>query len=364
MENEFITTYKSKFASYELFTNKLKDLITSLLQKEKINYHLIEERTKSVESFSEKIERKKDKYSDPLSEITDLCGLRIILYYTDEIDKVDKLIRDNFNIDEPNSINKRTTLNEDQFGYLSYHYVISLNSSRINLPEWDNYKDFKAEIQVRTVLQHSWASISHALQYKKSFEVPSILKRKLFRLAGLFELADEEFQEIRDKNSEVEHSIKQQESIDNVRVFEELNLNTLKNYFGGFNINLNILSERIDELGFTTLEDDSYEDTSGRNLSELIWLSRFLKIKNVIEFDHFIKLRLDIAKEYLRKQKEANKDGEWSISVEFATIMLFMLYLSQEELKEYSQNTGIWSKSTLKRVVEVITNFKRKHEII
>ena len=41
--------------------------------------------------------------------------------------------------------------------------------------------------------------ISHALQYKREGDVPLALRRKLYRLAGLFELADEQFIEIRNE---------------------------------------------------------------------------------------------------------------------------------------------------------------------
>src|SRR5262249_26517335 len=70
---------------------------------------------------------------------------------------------------------------------------------RAALVEWRAYEDFHAEIQVRTVIQHAWSSISHALNYKQELAVPSLLQRRLNRIAGLFELADEEVVGIRDQ---------------------------------------------------------------------------------------------------------------------------------------------------------------------
>jgi len=53
------------------------------------------------------------------------------------------------------------------------------------------------------VLQHAWASISHALQYKQEQDVPTVSRRKLFRLSALLELADEEFLSLRKEQTEV-----------------------------------------------------------------------------------------------------------------------------------------------------------------
>ena len=53
--------------------------------------------------------------------------------------------------------------------------------------------DRKAEIQVRTLLQHAWAMISHDRFYKSEFDVPEYFRRELARVAALLESADEEF---------------------------------------------------------------------------------------------------------------------------------------------------------------------------
>jgi putative GTP pyrophosphokinase len=60
------------------------------------------------------------------------------------------------------------------------------------LPEWSDYAGLFAEIQVRTLLQHTWASIEHVLIYKNEADAPHSLRRRLSRLSALFELADEE----------------------------------------------------------------------------------------------------------------------------------------------------------------------------
>jgi len=48
-------------------------------------------------------------------------------------------------------------------------------------------------------LQHAWAEIEHDLGYKVGATIPVPVRRRFSRLAGLLEIADREFKEIRDE---------------------------------------------------------------------------------------------------------------------------------------------------------------------
>jgi putative GTP pyrophosphokinase len=54
------------------------------------------------------------------------------------------------------------------------------------------------EIQIRSILQHAWAEIEHDLGYKSAEAIPRHIRRRFARLAGVLELADDEFGAIRD----------------------------------------------------------------------------------------------------------------------------------------------------------------------
>jgi ppGpp synthetase/RelA/SpoT-type nucleotidyltranferase len=185
--------YQEKLPFYEGFANKLQELVMELVHKQDIEVAHIEARTKSVESFVEKIGREGKDYSNPLNEITDLAGIRVITYYREDTEKIGKIIKEEFDVDWENSVDLSQTLGPDTFGYLSTHYVVSLLDTRSELTEWESYRNLKAEIQVRTVLQHAWAEIEHTLLYKTPQKIPNDLKRQLFRLSALLELADEQF---------------------------------------------------------------------------------------------------------------------------------------------------------------------------
>ena len=108
------------------------------------------------------------------------------------------MIRDEFVIDDANSVDKRILLDPDRFGYLSLHFVVSLNASRLQLAEYQEFAGCKAEIQIRSILQHSWAEVNHDLGYKTVGTIPQEIRRSFARVAGLLELADSEFVRIRE----------------------------------------------------------------------------------------------------------------------------------------------------------------------
>lgn len=193
--NKLTSEYQENIKKYEDFKIKLEILVRELLVQNNINYHKIESRIKDISKLDEKINRKNQKYKT-LEEITDLVGIRIISYLEDEVDKIADIIRQEFILDNENSIDKRK-LESDRFGYKSLHYVISLNKERKQLTEYTRFKNFKSEIQIRSILQHAWAEIEHDIGYKNEQSIPDILKRNFYRVAALLETADIEFVNIK-----------------------------------------------------------------------------------------------------------------------------------------------------------------------
>lgn len=203
---EWGEAYQAERPTHLSFTRALEALLRQLLDQAAIPYAQIESRTKDIPNFVSKLRRKHEKYDNPLSEVTDLVGLRIVLFYLDDVERVSELIEQQFAIDAKHSADKSAALDPDRFGYLSVHHVVRLTSSRNDLLEWKHFDGLCAEIQVRTVLQHAWAAISRKLAYASVHEAPRDLQRNLNRLSALLELADDEFLEIRTAREEIEVS--------------------------------------------------------------------------------------------------------------------------------------------------------------
>jgi len=200
-----IESYRQTKPMYEAYCTILKTILTKCIEHKKIKYHSIEARAKDIEKFGDKatipaIENNNEpKYKNPLSEITDMAGVRIITFFPVTIEEIDKVINDEFNVIEKS--NKNDLLEkEEKFGYQSVHYLVKLNDERNRLSEYVNFNGLIAEIQVRTILQHSWAEIEHDIEYKTSITIPKSIKRRFLALAGLLEIADREYQSIQNDN--------------------------------------------------------------------------------------------------------------------------------------------------------------------
>ena len=211
---------------YKNLSNKLFLLIEEVLELNKVNYHAITYRAKTIESFSEKA--KKPKYDDPLNQLTDLAGVRIIGYVESDVNKIAKLIEDLFDIDAENSLDKSSELGVDKVGYKSVHYVGSFSKARIKLPEYTRFKDLKFEIQIRTILQHAWAEIEHDKNYKFSGILPPEIQRRFKVLAGTLELADREFNQISNEIDEYSKNVKERTEKGNLNI--PINSTSLRQY--------------------------------------------------------------------------------------------------------------------------------------
>jgi ppGpp synthetase/RelA/SpoT-type nucleotidyltranferase len=196
--DEIVRRYSEGREQHVQFAEALVDLLQMLLNTEDVEFLSVTGRAKDAASFREKVTREGKSYADPLNEITDLCGVRVVCYDSASLKKIGDVIRDNFTLDDQNSVDKALGLEPDRFGYLSVHYVVSLDARRCALPEYRRFASVKAEIQVRTALQHAWATLDHSLRYKSKDEVPKELRRRLYRISALLELADDEFHRLKE----------------------------------------------------------------------------------------------------------------------------------------------------------------------
>lgn len=185
--------YRKRRDSYVKLGDIVNEELYTMIENADIQVLGIEHRVKTEKSLAGKLERKGDYYNT-LDELTDILGARIICFFADEIDKIGALVENLFVIDRELSSDKRALIKADTFGYLSLHYICSLPRDK-GYPE--ELCAIRFEIQIRTTLQHTWAAINHDLGYKSEFGVPRAVAREFSRIAGLLEIADDEFVRIR-----------------------------------------------------------------------------------------------------------------------------------------------------------------------
>lgn len=345
--NEWCINYERARPDHLRFTSKIEHLFTELLQFQNISFHLIESRTKEVSSFRDKVTRASKAYSNPMSEITDLSGLRIITYYQSDAVLIRDLIEAEFEVDSANTVEHSPSGSE--FGYRSAHYVVRISSKRSALMEWAGLSDFRLEIQVRTVLQHAWAAISHKLQYKRENDVPEQLRRKLFRLSALFELADDEFISLRDASDKLSSEINnklavgdQSVKIDHVSLSQFLEKSEL----------VETLVRYAEVAGFN-FEHPDFEVEDYDSISDLIQLVGIANINDVSEFDALLHRALPRAEDYLKTQySRANDSDTWYATPAFICSLVVIGALSKT-LKVLDLKRVGWDREIAQRVINV-----------
>ena len=248
----------------------------------------VEARAKEPESFGAKAETQSEddprapKYPSPLNDITDLAGVRIITFFPRAVESVGACIHEEFEVLEHMDLS-RTLLQEERFGYQSEHYLIKLDSKRTALPEYKPHLGLIAEVQVRTILQHTWAEIEHDIQYKSSITIPKTIRRRFTALAGLLEIADREFQAIQDEDKQLKQEARtslEEGALDQVEITGDALRPYLDKRVGTDartkDFSYEFMAQLLRRIGFTTIEqiDACIKDYDDDQLSRIAWRRR------------------------------------------------------------------------------------------
>ena len=259
--------YENQSPKANRFLKSLIEQLQELLDKNNITLGTgLENRIKTLSSIEEKLKRKENTIKSVV-ELGDFVGIRVIVLFKSDIEKVCSLVRANFDIIDEENVSER--LSDDQFGYQSTHYTIKLPSPWLLLPTLSDLKGLKAEIQIRTLSQHIWAVASHKLQYKQENNVPLPLRRSINRVSALLETVDLEFDRV---------LVERQEYKD--RELQDINDDS------GFNVD--VLEKLCDELLPAENKYHGHE-----NYSELLNELLLNNVSNASEFKLLVKSNLD-----------------------------------------------------------------------
>ena len=98
---------------------------------------------------------------DIYEDIVDLSGVRIALYFNSELDEIDQIIRELFEIRKK----KEFPLEGRSSGYKAIHYRGCLKNSVLS-EQQKRYACANIEIQIASLLMHAWAEVEHDIVYK------------------------------------------------------------------------------------------------------------------------------------------------------------------------------------------------------
>ena len=193
---QLLDQYRERLPVFRRIEKVACEALVKTLHQQGVSLTAMEHRVKQEQSLAGKLELKGGKY-DSLSDITDILGIRLVTFYTDDVDKVAAIVKHVFNVDWDDSIDKRKMHQLDSFGYNSLHYICRLPKRLVDDPEMPELNMYPFEVQMRTALQHVWSTIEHDVGYKGIVELPSAYSRQFSRLAGMLELIDDEFSRLR-----------------------------------------------------------------------------------------------------------------------------------------------------------------------
>lgn len=270
--------YQEKHLLYTKLCTELVTQLNELITEADVTTAFpIQYRVKAWKSIYEKCERN-NLCPKELGEITDIAGIRIILLFRRDLDKICEIIEQNFEILQKEDTQQR--LGTDQFGYGSIHYVLAPPEHWLNVPTLRRLHGLRAEVQVRTASQHIWASASHILQYKRESDVPITVRRSINRAAALLETVDLEFERVLNERGGYLEQIK------NVEEKETLNTDSLRSLLD------KILPEKNKGV------DEPY--------AELLEDLRQLNITTVKQLEDIIKRNWDVVSKKEAEQVSSN----------------------------------------------------------
>lgn len=170
----------------------LKDHLQSVPRVDRISA-----RAKSIDRFvakSEKFQGGSRKYSDPLNQIQDQIGARIITFYLSDVEVIKKEIERYYRPIESKDLIPESA---SEFGYVGKHYILILPPDVVDGDiAGSDVPDF-FELQIKTLFQHAWSEANHDLGYKPDgVPLSSDEKRRMAFTAAQAWGADRMFDEL------------------------------------------------------------------------------------------------------------------------------------------------------------------------
>lgn len=190
---EIVDLWNEEQPKYE----SLGKSVCSFIKYKITDYELLPEiqfRTKELLSIIKKVKKKQTQKEYSYHHLKDKLGIRIICAFQEEMAVIDEFLRDYFTILDVEY--KQENLDFDKLDYVSNHYDAKINLDINEFKKYSSLANYVFEIQVRTLNQHAWSNTAHSLSYKQEKDLPINLKRKVYRLLSLYELADDEFSSV------------------------------------------------------------------------------------------------------------------------------------------------------------------------
>ena len=167
-------------------------------------------RVKETDSFLEKALVRK-RQADPLKDITDQVGIRFVVLLLSDTARIGEIVSSGpWAAQKDRDFHQERLASTDMFAYSSDHYVVHTKVN-VSFEGSEIPAGTPCEIQIRTLLQHAYAEMSHATAYKPSLllreEDQRRVNRSLAKGSALIETTDDVFGEIDTKMREYDAGV-------------------------------------------------------------------------------------------------------------------------------------------------------------
>lgn len=195
MSTDLATTYEDLYATVLVpLASSLQVHLSHLLsQVERIDS--VRARAKAPDSFIKKAFKEEGgirKYSNPLYEIQDQVGARVIVFYLSDVKIVREKLKEFLVAIE--SLEK-TPEKDSEFGYIGEHFTFVMPEDIVPEAHEDCAPKF-FELQIKTLFQHAWSEASHDIAYKAPRKLTRIENRQMAFSAAQSWGADQIFEQL------------------------------------------------------------------------------------------------------------------------------------------------------------------------
>ncbi len=217
--NASVKLYAEARAMLEHVADSMRARIEMLFDDTENNPLFIVGRVKTVESFRDKASRMLVgeeseapalEFPNPLREIHDLVGVRVIVKLPHEIREAANLIKRRRSDFDCRSDREKDigSVESGTYGYSSRHLILKTRGEEV-------VRDFQAklggdvritgnfvfEVQIRTILSHAWSEIEHDIRFKNAEPrawSPHI-DRQFTATAAMLEAVEDQFSELHER---------------------------------------------------------------------------------------------------------------------------------------------------------------------
>lgn len=250
----------------------LKEYCNSLPARERVQIGP-KYRIKENYSLKDKAFNREKIYGEPLLEIQDKVGTRLVLLTMNEVDFISTLIKNERRwafVDKSQEISRIRLKEAERFTYQSEHFIVKPRRKYFR-PVSAKIDYLTCEIQVRTLMQHAYSEVSHDTVYKGDYSNNKPMIRALATSMALIETSDEKFKEVY-KIMSSDKSLNNKFISTSIKVFQEIQPSFKKGDFDTRSIHsvLNFLDKNIQADDDYFKEFESFVEENKRLYKKII----------------------------------------------------------------------------------------------